>query len=75
MDSWTDVLVPPANSAATLDVSLKITIWTGFDGAYGPRMQSNGDFGRGLLLLIANKLYFLVVFVAHLSPLNCAFVS
>ena len=53
MDSWTDVLVPPVNSAATLDVSLKITIWTGFDGAYGTTTQPEGDSGRGPLLLIA----------------------
>ena len=33
----------------------KKTIWTGFDGAYGPRTQSDGDFGRGPLLLIENN--------------------
>ena len=63
MDSWTDVLVPPANSAllpptnsvATLDVLSKIAIWTGFDGAYGSRTQPDGDSGRGPLLLIASN--------------------
>ena len=34
---------------------VKKAIWTGFDGAYGPRTQSDGDFGRGPLLLIANN--------------------
>uniref|UniRef100_A0A8R7Q412 Uncharacterized protein n=1 Tax=Triticum urartu TaxID=4572 RepID=A0A8R7Q412_TRIUA len=48
-------LPPPTNSTATLHVASKKAIWTGFDGAYGPRTQSDGDFGRGPLLLIANN--------------------
>ena len=63
MGGWTDGLVPsansalppPANSTATLYVASKKAIWTGFDGAYGPRTQYDGDFGRGPLLLIANN--------------------
>ena len=41
----TDVLIPPANSAATLDVPSKIAISTGFDG----------DSGRVLFLLIGGN--------------------
>ena len=55
LDSSTGIILPPANSKVTLDVSLKIEISTGFDGFSGPSMHPDGDSSQGPFLLIAAK--------------------